>query len=89
MNARARLQVDTITRDGMTTIVEFLDVEPIADPETRAAVDQVISEYVAAAADAGIHPGDAWLLLLTDLIQLSQDERAYERVAAARGVLPL
>ena len=89
MNARARLQVDTITRDGMTTIVEFLDVEPITDTVARAAVDQVISEYVAAAADAGIHPGDARLLLLTDLIQLAQDERAYGRVAAARGVLPL
>jgi hypothetical protein len=89
MNARARLQVDTIGRDGMTTIVEFLDVEPISDPETRDALVQVIGEYVAAAAAAGIHPGDARLLLLCELVQRAQDERAYERVAAARGVLPL
>jgi hypothetical protein len=89
MNARARLQVDTIGRDGMTTIVEFLAVESIIDPEIRDAVAQVIDDYVAAAADVGIHPGDAPLLLLSDLVQRIQDERAYERVAAARGVLPL
>ena len=51
MNARARLQVDTISHDGMTTIVEFLDVESITDPETRDAVAQIIDEYVAAAFD--------------------------------------
>lgn len=89
MNARARLQVDTIGRDGMTTIVEFLDVEPVTDPAARAAVAQVVEEYIAAAAAVGIHPGDARLLLLTEVIQRTQDERAYERVAAARGVLPL
>ncbi|HEX7740588.1 MAG TPA: hypothetical protein VF426_13170 [Marmoricola sp.] len=89
MNARARLQVDTISHDGMTTIVEFLDVESITDPETRDAVAQIIDEYVAAATALGIHPGDARLLLLSDLVQRIQDERAYERVAAARGLLPL
>lgn len=89
MNARARLQVDTIGRDGMTTIVEFLDAGSITDPETRDAVAQIIDDYVAAVATAGIHPGDARLLLLSDLVQRIQDERAYEKVAAARGVLPL
>lgn len=89
MSARTRIQVDTISRDGMTTIVEFLAVEPIADPELRDAVAHVLDEYIDAAATAGIHPGNARLLLLSELIQLSQDERAYERVAAARGVLPL
>lgn len=88
MNARTRIQVDTISRDGMTTIVEFLAVEPIADPELRDAVAHVLDEYIDAAATAGIHPGNARLLILSELIQLSQDERAYERVAAARGVLP-
>lgn len=89
MSARARVQVDTTSRDGMTTIVEFLAVEPIADPELRDAVANVLDEYVDAAAAAGIHPGEARLLLLCELIQRSQDERAYGRVAAARGVLPL
>ncbi|WP_408899855.1 hypothetical protein ACJ5H2_21985 (plasmid) [Nocardioides sp. R1-1] len=89
MSARTRIQVDTLSRDGMTTIVEFLAVEPIADPELRDAVAHVLDEYIDAAATAGIHPGNARLLLLSELIQLSQDERAYERVATARGVLPL
>lgn len=76
---RVRVEVEDGRRGGVIVYVDVLGPDPALD----AIADQAVTDLEA----LGVR--DARMLLASELAFRLADERAYEREAARRGVLPL
>jgi hypothetical protein len=81
-----RLEGTEMTERGLRTTVAYV---PAVDPALAEAVRPIAEAAVAQLVAAGMHAGDARLLLALRVAQAQADAEAYEREAARRGVLAL
>lgn len=85
-NAALRLEGTELTGRGLRTTVAYV---PAVDPALTEAVRPIAEAAVAQLVAAGMHAGDARMLLALKVAQAQADAEAYEREAARRGVLAL
>jgi hypothetical protein len=81
-----RLDGTELTERGLRTTVAYV---PTVDPALAEAVRPIAEAAVAQLVAAGMHAGDARLMLALRVAQAQADAEAYEREARRRGVLAL